>query len=58
MDYVVSLWYNIYNSSLLKVSKTEITAEAEKINAAHILKESLQLWTTHLSSTSSSIFYA
>lgn len=56
-DYDVSLWDNTHNYSLLKVAKTEITAETEKINAAHILQESLQLWTMRLSFASSSVCY-
>lgn len=56
-DYEASLQHNTHNSSLLQVSKTEITAETKKINAAHILQDSLQLWTMHLSPTSSAIFY-
>lgn len=36
-DYDVSLRHNTRNSSLLKVSKTEITAETEMISAAHII---------------------
>lgn len=46
-DYNVSLWHNTHNSSLLKVSETEIAAETEEINAASILQETLLLWTMH-----------
>lgn len=46
-DYNVSSWHNTHSSSLLKVSKREVTAGTEEINAAHILQELLLLWTMH-----------